>query len=262
VGANDEARSPISPSTVASTAPSIQESISDALSANETGKYNIHPYPHISELPQAKASLINATTTATPQPTSTTTQRNDKNDNRDRCVDDVLLACNSERPASGAASVVLIERGINTFADKMRNAAAADAVGVLVCDSQEQPLFRMVSANAADAGAEILPHALLISKESGAFIHTLLKGCLSSGGSVKIRSLEACTVPRAFICIGRVCAHERGHEAEVLCHVVAVECLYLNHYNIAFVRDTCERCASLRGAALRCAERCSVKLNS
>jgi hypothetical protein len=39
--------------------------------------------------------LINATTTATPQPT-TTTQLNDKNDNRDRCVDNVLLACNSE----------------------------------------------------------------------------------------------------------------------------------------------------------------------
>jgi hypothetical protein len=97
VGANDEARSPISPSTVASTAPSIHESTSDALSANETEKYNMHPYPHSSELPQAKASWINATTTATPQPTTTTTQLDDKNDNRDRCVDHVLLACNSER---------------------------------------------------------------------------------------------------------------------------------------------------------------------
>jgi hypothetical protein len=92
VGANDEARSPFSPSTVASTAPSIRESTSDALRANKAEKYNIHPYTHSSELPQAKASLINATTTATPQPTTTTTQLNDKNDNRDRCVDDITCA--------------------------------------------------------------------------------------------------------------------------------------------------------------------------
>jgi hypothetical protein len=67
VGANDEARSPISPNTVASTAPGKSASILDASCANETGKYNIHPYPHSSELPQAEASLINATATATPQ---------------------------------------------------------------------------------------------------------------------------------------------------------------------------------------------------
>jgi hypothetical protein len=96
VDANDETRSHISPNTVASIAPGKSASILDASCANETGKYNIHPYPHSSELPQAKASLINATATATPQPTTTTTQLNDKNDNRDRCVDDVLLAYNGE----------------------------------------------------------------------------------------------------------------------------------------------------------------------
>jgi hypothetical protein len=96
VDANDEARSPISPNTVASIAPGKSASILDASCANETGKYNIHPYPRSSELLRAKASLINATTTATPQPATTTTQLNDKNDNRGRCVGDVLLACDSE----------------------------------------------------------------------------------------------------------------------------------------------------------------------
>ena len=58
VDANDEARSPISPSTVASTAPSIHESTSDALSANE-----------------AEQSTISQ---RVPQPTTTTTQLDHK----------------------------------------------------------------------------------------------------------------------------------------------------------------------------------------
>jgi hypothetical protein len=75
-GANDEARSIVPLGTVASTAPSIQESTSDALSANEAEQSTI--FQRIS------------------QPTTPTTQLKDKHDNRDRSIDDVLLACNSE----------------------------------------------------------------------------------------------------------------------------------------------------------------------
>jgi hypothetical protein len=76
VGANDEARSSVPLSTVASTAPSIRESTSDALSASE-----------------AEQSIISQ---RMPQSTTATTQLDDKHDERDRSIDDVLRACNSE----------------------------------------------------------------------------------------------------------------------------------------------------------------------
>jgi hypothetical protein len=103
VGANDEARSSVPRSTVTSTAPSTHESTSDALSANE-----------------AERSIISQ---RVPQPTTTTTKLNDKHDDRDRSIDDVLLACNSEMQfdIENAFACVEIDLAKETVAkEKMR----------------------------------------------------------------------------------------------------------------------------------------------
>jgi hypothetical protein len=68
--ANDEARLHVPTSTAA---PSASGMSAPGMS-NEAGNHKIHPHPHSCEFPQAKASLNNATTTATPQhimPTTT-----------------------------------------------------------------------------------------------------------------------------------------------------------------------------------------------
>jgi hypothetical protein len=65
--ASDEARSPIPPSTVASTAPSIRESTSDALSANEAENTI---FPSAYRKPQQQ--LLNSTIKTTSGTVSTT----------------------------------------------------------------------------------------------------------------------------------------------------------------------------------------------
>jgi hypothetical protein len=92
VDANDEARSYIPPSTIASTAPSIHESTSDALSAKEAGQSNI--------------SL------RVPQSTTTTIQLDDTHDNRDTSIDDVLLACNTEMKFDIENALACVEIGL------------------------------------------------------------------------------------------------------------------------------------------------------
>eukprot|EP00931_Biecheleriopsis_adriatica_P103755 TRINITY_DN78544_c0_g1_i2.p1 TRINITY_DN78544_c0_g1~~TRINITY_DN78544_c0_g1_i2.p1 ORF type:complete len:1023 (-),score=201.49 TRINITY_DN78544_c0_g1_i2:37-3069(-) len=110
--------------------------------------------------------------------------------------DDELLLNPMPRPTDGEeGGILLIGRGTNSFASKVQNAAMGGYTGVVVCDNQDGPLFRMAGGPSADS--ESLPPAVLLEKQTGEALRALRRA-----GPVKIRRLEMSTKCRAFICIG------------------------------------------------------------
>lgn len=135
-----------------------------------------------------------------------------------RCPEDPLALQPLTIPACGEDSpVVLVQRGESSFANKMRNASAGGAAGVIICNQKAGPLFRMAGWP-KDLGSEghhtapDLLQAVLVSLDAGKELHSLL-----DKGTVRICGVDRWEGPCEFLCFGAAScgSAQSGQEAEL-----------------------------------------------